>query len=53
MCMGLVGSNLLSKGSVVKQYFIFFIVSDAVVFYLNSCIFFLVRSVMGFVSTRS
>ena len=48
MCIGLVRSNLLSKGSVVKQYFIFLIVSNTAVFYLNGCAFFLVRSIMGF-----
>ena len=48
MYIGLVGSNLLSKGFVVKQCFIFLIASDAIIFYLNSYVFFLVRSVIGF-----
>ena len=48
ICIGLVGSNLLSKGSIVKQCFIFLIISDAIVFCLNSCVFFFVRSVIGF-----
>jgi len=48
MYIDLVGSNFLSKSFVIKQYFIFLIASDTAVFHLNGCIFFLVRSIIGF-----